>query len=62
MGDVKVMDSFRVLVTRRPGWIVGAWVVLAAVVGLAAPDLTRLAAEGQAHLLDEDAESDRGAS
>src|SRR5262249_40866698 len=30
-------------------------------VGLAAPDLTRLAAEGQAHLVAEDAESSRGA-
>jgi RND superfamily putative drug exporter len=51
----------RATVTQRPGWIVAFWVVLAAAVGLAAPDLTRLAAEGQAHLVDEDAESSRGA-
>jgi RND superfamily putative drug exporter len=38
-----------------------AWLVLAAVVGLTAPDLTRLAAEGQAHLLPENAESARAA-
>jgi putative drug exporter of the RND superfamily len=51
----------RTTVTQRPGWIVLFWVVLALVVGLAAPNLTRLAAEGQAHLVDEDAESSRGA-
>ncbi len=55
-----LIDALRSGVTRRPGWIVAAWVVLAGVVGLAAPDLTRLAAEGQAHLIDEDAESARG--
>jgi RND superfamily putative drug exporter len=56
------IERFRSAVTRRPGWFVGAWVVLAAFVGLAAPDLTRLAAEGQAHLVDEDAESSHGAA
>ena len=37
----------RYLVTRRPGWVVALWVASAVVVGLCAPDLTRLAAEGQ---------------
>ena len=55
------IDALRTTVTRRPGWVVGFWVVVAASVGLLAPDLTRLAAEGQAHLVDEDAESSRGA-
>ena len=56
------IDRIRSVVTRRPGWFVAAWVILAAFVGLASPDLTRLAAEGQAHLVDEDAESARGAA
>ena len=51
----------RSAVTSRPGWVVAFWVVATAGVGLAAPDLTRLAAEGQAHLVAEDAESSRGA-
>jgi len=55
------IDFWRWAVTRRPGWIVAAWVALAAAVGLAAPDLTRLAAEGQAHLVDDESESARGA-
>ncbi len=56
------IEMLRTTVTQHPGWIVLFWVVLAAGVGLAAPDLTRLAAEGQAHLVDENAESYRGAS
>lgn len=55
------IDRFRSAVTRHPGWFVGSWVLLTAFVGLASPNLTRLAAEGQAHLVDEDAESSRGA-
>ncbi len=55
------IDIARSVVTRRPGLIVAAWAALAAFVGLASPDLTRLAAEGQAHLINEDAESSRGA-
>jgi RND superfamily putative drug exporter len=57
-----VIDRFRSVVTRRPGWFVGFWVLLAAFVGLASPNLTRLAAEGQAHLVAEEAESSRGAA
>lgn len=55
-----LIDSLRIAVTRRPGWIVSVWVVLAGFVVLTAPDLTRLAAEGQAHLLDDESESARG--
>jgi putative drug exporter of the RND superfamily len=47
----------RFLVTSRPGWVVACWVASAVVVGLCAPDLTRLAAEGQGNLLGRDAES-----
>ena len=55
------IEKVRSAVTRRPGWFVGAWVALAVFVAIAAPDLTELAAEGQAHLVAEDAESSRGA-
>jgi RND superfamily putative drug exporter len=54
-------DNLRSTVTRRPFAILGFWAILAGFVAFAAPDLTRLAAEGQAHLLDEEAESSRGA-
>ncbi len=43
----------------RPGWVAAFWITVAATVGLSAPNLTRLAAEGQAHLLGSDAESRR---
>src|SRR4051812_47765473 len=56
-----IVDSLRSLVSRRPGWVVGAWLVLAVAVGAMAPDLTRLAAEGQARVLGRDAESLRAA-
>lgn len=55
------LDSLRSIVSRRPGWVVGAWFTAALVVGAAAPNLTRLAAEGQAKLLGRDAESLRAA-
>src|SRR4051812_29995088 len=45
------LDSLRSMVSRRPGRVVLFWSLLAITVGLAAPDLTRLAAEGQANLL-----------
>jgi RND superfamily putative drug exporter len=44
-------DSLRTMASRRPGWVVAFWFLVAATVGLLAPDLTRLAAEGQAKLL-----------
>src|SRR4051812_12252106 len=56
------LDTVRWLVSRRPGWVVAAWVLLALAVGLTAPDLTRLAAEGQAKLTPEDAESSQAAA
>jgi putative drug exporter of the RND superfamily len=46
-------------VTRRPGWMALLWVAAAAAMCFFAPDLTRLAAEGQANLLGGDAESKR---
>src|SRR5262249_2800830 len=52
---VMQLDSLRSLVSRRPGWIVLFWFTLAITVGLLSPDLTRLAAEGQAKLLTGDA-------
>ena len=54
-------DSIRKFVTQYPSWVVAGWLVLAAGVGLLAPNLTRLAAEGQAHLIDDQAESTLGA-
>ncbi|WP_152051256.1 MMPL family transporter [Tautonia marina] len=50
-------DALRWFVSRRPAVVVACWiVVLVVVVGLA-PDLTRIAAEGQASLLPEGSES-----
>jgi RND superfamily putative drug exporter len=50
---------WRRIVTRYPARVVAAWLALAAAVGFLAPDLTELAAEGQARLVPEDAESAR---
>ena len=41
----------RSMVIRRPGWVVVLWVAAAGAMGFFAPNLTRLAAEGQANLL-----------
>ena len=57
-----VSDTRRTFVSRRPGLIVGLWLALAVVIGLASPNLTRLAAEGQARVLGEDVESRRAAA
>ncbi|HEX8200327.1 MAG TPA: MMPL family transporter [Isosphaeraceae bacterium] len=54
-------DTVRWLVSRRPGWVVAAWVAAAALIGLTAPNLTELAAEGQARLTPEEAESSTAA-
>jgi RND superfamily putative drug exporter len=54
-------DCLRSVVSRRPWWVAGGWLALALVVGALAPDLTRLAAEGQAKMLPADAESLRAA-
>lgn len=56
-----VMDSVRRFVSRRPAVVAVVWLGLAAAVGLGAPDLTRLAAEGQAKVLGDDVESRRAA-
>src|SRR4051812_2314205 len=48
---VMPLDSLRSMVSRRPGWVVGSWFIVAISVGLLSPDLTRLGAEGQANLL-----------
>ncbi len=56
-----MMVPLRSIVSRRPGWVVGTWFLVAATVGLLSPDLTRLAAEGQAKLLTGDSESLRAA-
>jgi RND superfamily putative drug exporter len=53
------LKLLRSWVTRRPGWVALLWITSAGVVGLCAPNLTRLAAEGQVHLLGSDAESRR---
>src|ERR1700691_5368748 len=49
--------SLRSMVTGQPGWGVVFWVALACVMGLLAPNMTRLAAESQASILGGDAES-----
>jgi RND superfamily putative drug exporter len=43
---------------RRPAWVVVFWCAAAGLMGFFAPNLTRLAAEGQAKLLGKDAESE----
>ena len=55
------MEVVRGIVTRHPVKVIAVWVALALVVGIAAPDLTRLAAEGQARLLHASAESAQAA-
>jgi len=56
-----VFDTLRWVVGRRPGVVIGVWLALAGAVLLLAPDLTQLAAEGQANLLPRHSESGRGA-
>jgi RND superfamily putative drug exporter len=51
------LDTIRTVLSRRPVAIVAFWVLITVVVGLAAPNLTRLAAEGQSKLLGHEAES-----
>lgn len=52
-----LMDKALWFVTRHPRWVVLGWVVVTALVIAVAPDLTRLAAEGQAKLVPENSES-----
>ena len=53
------LDTLRGVVTRRPFHIIAGWAIVAVVVGLLAPDLTRLTAESETLLLDKSAESAR---
>ena len=55
------MEAMRTFVCRRPVWIVTIWLAVAMVVGCLSPDLTKLAAEGQAKMVGSDAESRRAA-
>ncbi len=55
------LDVIGTIVCRKPGWIVAAWLIAAGVVAWFSPDLTRLAAEGQARMLASGAESRRAA-
>jgi RND superfamily putative drug exporter len=56
-----LLDRLRSLVSRRPLLVVIGWMAAAIGVGVLAPDLSRLAAEGQANLMSKDAESIRAA-
>ena len=56
---LRPLEALQVLVTRYPITVVVVWVLLTALILAVAPDLTRLAAEGQARLVPEDAESVR---
>ncbi len=47
----------RSVVTTRPAWVVALWAGAACMVGALAPDLSKLAAEGQGNLLGKEAES-----
>ena len=51
------MELVRSIVTGRPGWVVGCWIAAAAAMGCFAPNLTRLAAVGQANRLGRESES-----
>ncbi len=51
------LGFLRALVTTRPWWVVALWCATAVATGFWAPNLTKLAAEGQGHLLGGDAES-----
>ena len=52
-------DTVRWVISRHPGRVVLVWAVVAVAIGAWSPNLTRLAAEGQAKLLPKDAESYR---
>ena len=45
------LDKLLTVLSRRPAWVIVAWVGLATAVGFGSPNLTRLAAEGQSKLL-----------
>ncbi len=51
------LEGIKLLSSRRPGLVVMTWLGIAVLVGVLSPDLTRLAAEGQARMLAGGAES-----
>lgn len=51
------LENLRSIVGRRPLWIIASWLALAVGVGVSAPDLSRVTAEGQTRLLGPDSES-----
>ncbi len=51
------LEGIRRLSSQRPGLVVVTWLGIAVLVGVLSPDLTRLAAEGQARMLAGGAES-----
>ena len=53
------LDTLLTVLSRRPAWVIVAWAGLATAVGFGSPNLTRLAAEGQAKLLGHASESRR---
>lgn len=55
------LEKLKTFPSRRPGWTIGIWLALTAFVAIAAPSLTKLAAEGQSKLLGPEAESHRAA-
>ena len=56
-----LLDRLRWFVCRHPWWVVALWAVTTILVVALAPDLTRLAAEGQARLTRANSESYRAA-
>src|ERR1700733_2881581 len=56
-----LLDEIGTFVTRRPAWVMTAWLGVAVGIGCFSPNLTRLAAEAQASMLPSDAESLRAA-
>ena len=50
-------ETLRSVVSRRPAIVTAIWIVLAVVVGLCAPSLSKLSAEGQSRVLGPNADS-----
>jgi RND superfamily putative drug exporter len=56
------LDAGRRFVSRNPGWVVASWLLAALAIGWLSPNLTKLAAEGQAKMLASSSESRRAAA
>ncbi len=52
-----VLDAMGRIVSRRPERVVLVWLIIALAIGFGSPDLTKLAAEGQANMVASDSES-----